>query len=96
MHLKRLAVSALVSIVSLAAAQAKDAGAPAPPRRTPARRRACWPCRRGHLQGRPDDAGSVLYDAETDTYLVSCINGAPLDKGTTTGTSPSSRPMARW
>ncbi|MFO0596731.1 MAG: hypothetical protein U0228_15545 [Myxococcaceae bacterium] len=80
MHLKRLAVSALVSIASLAAAQAKDAGAPAPAAKdagvaAPAKPTAAVTFKDGLMT--PE---SVLYDAETDTYLVSCINGAPLDK----------------
>lgn len=63
-------------VASLALAQGKDAGvaakpaAPAPAKPAPALT----------IKDGIATPESVLYDAETDTYLVSNINGAPLDK----------------
>lgn len=60
-----------------ALAQGKPAAAPPPaaPKATPAKPTAAVTFAEGLAT--PE---SVLYDAETDTYLVSNINGAPLDK----------------
>ena len=76
--MKQLALSlSLLALPALAeepkAAPKTDAGAPAP--KAPAKPAAAITFKEGLAT--PE---SVLYDAETDTYLVSNINGAPLDK----------------
>lgn len=68
--MKRLLLSSCLVAASVFA-QGKDAGVAA----KPARPTAAVTFKEGIAT--PE---SVLYDAETDTYLVSNINGAPLDK----------------
>lgn len=71
--MNRLVLSSCV-VASLVFAQAKDAGVAAKPA-SPPKPAAAVTFAEGIAT--PE---SVLYDAETDTYLVSNINGAPLDK----------------
>ncbi len=68
--MKRLVLSSCL-VAATVFAQAKDAGVAA----KPAKPTAAVTFKEGIAT--PE---SVLYDAETDTYLVSNINGAPLDK----------------
>jgi sugar lactone lactonase YvrE len=73
--MNRLLLSSCLA-ASLAFAQAKDAGVAAKPAAAaPAKPAAALTLKDGLAT--PE---SVLYDATTDTYLVSNINGAPLDK----------------
>ena len=72
--MKRLLVSSCLVAVT-AFAQGKDAGVAAKPAPAPAKPAAALTFKDGIAT--PE---SVLYDAETDTYLVSNINGSPLDK----------------
>ena len=69
--MNRLVLSSCL-VAAAVFAQAKDAGIVAAP---PPRPAAAVTFKEGLAT--PE---SVLYDAETDTYLVSNINGAPLDK----------------
>lgn len=71
--MNRLVLSSCV-VASLVFAQAKDAGVAAKPAAPPKPAAAVT-----FAEGIATPE-SVLYDAETDTYLVSNINGAPLDK----------------
>ena len=71
--MNRLVLSSCLVAASVFA-QAKDAGVAAKPA-APARPTAAVTFSEGIAT--PE---SVLYDAETDTYLVSNINGAPVDK----------------
>lgn len=67
----RLLLLPCLAVSSLVFAQSKpDAGAAAPPR----------PAAAVTVKDGIATPESVLYDAETDTYLVSNINGAPTDK----------------
>lgn len=73
--MNRLALSSCL-VAALALAQSKDAGtAPKPAAAAPVRPTAAVIFKEGLAT--PE---SVLYDSQTDTYLVSNINGAPLDK----------------
>lgn len=75
MMTRRLLLSLCVAATT-ALAQGKDAGAAAPARPAePPKPAAALTIKEGLAT--PE---SVLYDAETDTYLVSNINGNPLDK----------------
>ena len=69
--MNRLALSSCL-VAAAVFAQVKDAGVVAAP---PAKPAAAVTFKEGLAT--PE---SVLYDAQTDTYLVSNINGAPLDK----------------
>ncbi len=71
--MKRLVLSSCL-VAATVFAQGKDAGVAARPV-APAKPTAAVTFKEGIAT--PE---SVLYDAETDTYLVSNINGAPLDK----------------
>jgi sugar lactone lactonase YvrE len=72
--MKRLLVtSCLVAVTAFA--QGKDAGVAAKPAPAPAKPAPALTYKDGIAT--PE---SVLYDAQTDTYLVSNINGSPLDK----------------
>ncbi|MBL8916277.1 MAG: hypothetical protein JNM17_36590 [Archangium sp.] len=73
--MKRLLISSCLVLSSLVFAQPKDGGAAAPARPAePPKPAAALTVKD---MSTPE---SVLYDAETDTYLVSNINGAPTDK----------------
>lgn len=75
MMTRRLLLSLCVAATT-ALAQGKDAGAAAPAKAAePPKPAAALTIKEGLAT--PE---SVLYDAETDTYLVSNINGNPLDK----------------
>ncbi len=71
--MNRLVLSSCL-VAAAVFAQSKDAGVAAKPA-APAKPTAAVTFKEGIAT--PE---SVLYDAETDTYLVSNINGAPLDK----------------
>lgn len=71
--MKKLLLSSCLAAIS-AFAQGKDAGVAARPA-APPKPAAALTVKEG--LSTPE---SVLYDAETDTYLVSNINGQPLDK----------------
>jgi sugar lactone lactonase YvrE len=77
MYRRLPAVLALIATVAIAQgkpaapAPAKDAGVPAPPPK---------PTAAVTIKDGLATPESVLYDAETDTYLVSNINGSPLAK----------------
>jgi sugar lactone lactonase YvrE len=76
---RKLLVTAFALVASLALAQgkpaapaaAKDAGTPAPPPK---------PTAAVTVKDGLSTPESILYDAETDTFLVSNINGSPLAK----------------
>ncbi len=73
--MKKQLMLAALTLAASSFAQSKDAGAPAAPAPAAAKPTAALTVKDGIAT--PE---SVLYDAETDTYLVSNINGAPLDK----------------
>ncbi|MEW6432053.1 MAG: SMP-30/gluconolactonase/LRE family protein [Myxococcota bacterium] len=82
--MKRLALSLSLSLVAAPAladvAKPKPAPAPAPAKPEPKKDAPKQPAAAVTFKEGLATPESVLYDAETDTYLVSNINGAPTDK----------------